>query len=169
MVRNILAFLGGEGFRNHNFGIILLVKHFFIQKILRINPRVGWPVHWTSKVISPNNIDKGTRCPGLSMGCHIDGRNGIVFGDNVWVGPRVTIVSMNHDVSNFKIYEECNPVVIGENCWLAANSVILPGVELGPHTIVAAGSVVNKNFPDGDQILAGVPAKVVKKIASYEQ
>jgi acetyltransferase-like isoleucine patch superfamily enzyme len=103
------------------------------------------------------------------MGCHIDGRNGIVFGDNVWVGPRVTIVSMNHDVSNFKIYEECNPVVIGENCWLAANSVILPGVELGPHTIVAAGSVVNKNFPDGDQILAGVPAKVVKKIASYEQ
>lgn len=167
-MRSFLAFLGGDGFGNHEFGIVLLVKYFFIQKVLRINHRVGWPVHWTSKVVSPKNIERETRCPGLSMGCHIDGRNGIVFGKNVWAGPRVTIVSMNHDVNNFKRYEECRPVVIGDNCWLATNSVILPGVKLGSHTIVAAGCVVTKSFPYGDQVLAGVPTKVVKKIEGYD-
>ena len=56
-----------------------------------------WPVHRTTQVISPENIDPGTRTPGLGMGSHLDGRNGIVFGRNVWIGPNVKIISMNHD------------------------------------------------------------------------
>ena len=52
------------------------------------------------------------------------------------------------------------PIVIGKKCWLGANSVILPGVQLGNNVIVAAGSVVNKSFPD-NSVVAGVPAKIV--------
>ena len=44
------------------------------------------------------------------------------------------------------------------------NSIVLPGVTLGPRTIVAAGSVVTKNFPDGFCVLAGNPAKLVKEL-----
>lgn len=44
------------------------------------------------------------------------------------------------------------------------NSVILPGVILGDRTIVGAGSVVNKSFPEGNVIIAGVPAKIVKHL-----
>ena len=115
----------------------------------------------------PTKIVRGTRCPGMSMGCHIDGRNGIVFGRNVWVGPRVSIISMNHDINDYEEYVQESPVIIGDNCWLGANSVILPGVEIGDHTVVAAGSVVTKSFPGSDQIIAGVPAKVIKRLAPY--
>jgi serine acetyltransferase len=158
----------GHGFANSDFSLLLRIKCVFLQKLLGFNRNVPWPVHWTSKVNMPSKIDPGTRSPGLSMGCHIDGRNGIKFGSNVWVGPRVSIISMNHDVNNYHKYLKQDEVKIGDNCWLAANSVILPGVELGEHTIVAAGCVVNKSFPEGNQLLAGVPAKVVKKLDAYQ-
>ena len=62
-----------------------------------------------------------------------------------------------------------NNVVIGDNCWIATGVTILSGVTLGPHTIVAAGSVITKSFPDGNQMLGGVPAKVIKKIDQYSE
>ncbi len=142
-------------------------RHWVIQKVLRINARVPWPVHPTSRVICPETIERGTRTPGLSMCCHIDGRNGIRLGANVWIGPRVSIISMNHDVNDYHQYVKDVPVVIGDHCWLAVNSVILPGVTLGAHTVVAAGAVVTRSFEEGDQVLAGVPARVVKRLGKY--
>ena len=168
MVRVILSKLGGEGFGSTNFPLYLILKSFFVQKLIGFNRNVPWPVHWTSKISASHKINRGTRFPGLSMGCHIDGRNGIHFGQNVWVGPRVSIISMNHNANNFHQYIECSPIVIGDNCWLATNAVILPGVELGPHTIVAAGAVVTQSFKEGNQVLAGVPARIVKKLDDYE-
>lgn len=44
------------------------------------------------------------------------------------------------------------------------NSILLPGVELGPHTIVGAGSVATKSFPEGNCITVGNPAKIIKKL-----
>lgn len=102
------------------------------------------------------------------MGCHIDGRNGIIFGRNVWIGPRVSVISMNHDPNDYHSYIDNGPIVIGDNCWLGANSVILPDVKLGEHTVVAAGAVVTKSFKEGNQVLAGVPACVVKKLDEYK-
>lgn len=167
MFRAVLSILGGEGFKTTEFSVRLLLMCFFVQKVLGINRRVTWPIHWTSKVTAPKKINRGNRCPGLSMGCHIDGRNGIVFGANVWIGPRVSVISMNHDPNDYHKYIESGPVVIGNNCWLGANSVILPEVELGEHTVVAAGSVVTKSFKEGNQVLAGVPARVVKRLHEY--
>lgn len=168
MFRKVLAWLGGEGFGSNEFSIRLILKAFFIQKVIGFNRRVPWPVHWSSRVTAWKNVDRGTRFPGLNMGCHIDGRNGIQFGKNVWVGPRVSIISMNHDVDDYHKYLKAPPIRIGDNCWLAANAVILPGVVLGPHTIVAAGAVVTQSFPEGDQVLAGVPARAVKKLDGYK-
>ncbi len=167
MIRRALGFLGGEGFGDNKFPLSLLLRCFFFQKIFLFNRHVDWPVHWSSKVVDPGKIVRGNRCPGLSYGCHLDGRNGIVFGNNVWVGPRVSVISMNHNVNDFSRYTEDKPIRIGKDSWLATNSVILPGVELGEHTIVAAGCVVNRSFPEGNQVLAGVPAKVIKKLDSY--
>lgn len=147
----------------------MVFRCWFIQKVLRVNSHVPWPVHPTSQVSRPDNIFRGSRTPGLSPGCHIDGRNGIVFKENVWVGPYVSIISMNHDVNNYHKYVVSKPVIVGENCWLGAHAIILPGVELGSHTVVAAGAVVTRSFPDGNQLLAGVPAKCVKKLDTYEE
>lgn len=168
MLRRLLSMLGGEGFGSTAFSLRVLLKYFFFQKILGFNRNVPWPVHWTSNVKAPEKIQRGNRCPGMSMGCHIDGRNGIRIGNNVWVGPHVSIISMNHDVDDYAHFLEAGPIVIGDNCWLATNVVILPGVQLGAHTVVAAGSVVTKSFPHTDQLIGGVPARVLRKLDRYK-
>ncbi len=167
IIRAILGKLAGRGFGSKLLPLHALVRQAIVQKIFRFNGKASWPVHWTSRVMAPHKIDPGNRFPGLSNGCHIDGRNGIVFGENVWVGPRVTIVSMNHDSSDYTKYLPAEPIVIKKNSWLASNAVILPGVTLGEHTLVAAGAIVTKSFPEGDQVLAGSPARVVKKLSPY--
>jgi len=161
--------LFGPGFANPQFPSRLLLKQVLVQKVFRINARPPWPVHWTSHIVAPEKIDPGTRAPGLSHGCHIDGRNGIIFGKNVWIGPRVSIISMNHDPQNFRRYLPADPIVIGDNCWIGTNAVILPGVRLGNHVVVAAGAVVTKSFPQDDILLAGVPARIIKRLPPYEE
>lgn len=148
----------------HMSGIQVL-KLGFIQRVLGFNRHVPWPVHYSSQILAPEKIIPGTRSPGMSMSCFIDGRNGIEFGDNVWIGPRVSIISQDHDASDYNSYLSSGPIVIGSDSLLATNAIILPGVVLGRHTIVAAGAVVTKSFTDGFQILAGNPARVVKKLS----
>ena len=55
------------------------------------------------------------------------------------------------------------PVVIGDNVWVGARAVILPGVKIGNNVVVAAGSVITKDIPD-NCLVAGVPAVVKKRI-----
>ncbi len=145
-----------------------LLKYGFIQKILGFNRYVPWPVHSTSTIIAYKNIKPGTRTPGLAKGCYIDGRNGIEIGRNVWIGPYVKIISMNHDVNNYQNYIETKLIKIGDNCWIGANAIILPEVELGNHTVVAAGAIVTKSFLEGNQIIGGNPAKIIKKLPEYK-
>lgn len=151
------------------FNSIEMLKAAFFQKILGFNRHVPWPVHRSTTVKSVNNIKRGTRLPGFSKNCHLDGRNGIIIGENVWIGPNVTMVSMNHDVNNYHRYIQADPIVIGNDCWIASNVTILSEVELGEHTVVAAGAVVTKSFKDGNQIIGGNPAKVIKKLKNYKE
>lgn len=154
-------------FTSPKVSIVATFMAIFPQKILGINRKVPWPVHFTSVVKGEKNILPGSRTPGLAMGCFIDGRNGIEIGENTWIGPRVSIISMNHDINNFNSYSKTDSIKIGKNCWIAANSVILPGVQLGNHIVVAAGSVVTKSFDEDNIIIGGVPAAIIKKIDEY--
>jgi len=160
----ILRLLGASGFVHDSFGCNVLMKQFVIQKIFRINASTPWPVHFTSTVIAPELIQKGSRFPGLGPGCYLDGRNGISFGKNIWMGPKVNIISMNHDNLDFSKYIEGVSIELGDDCWIGAQATILPEVKLGNNTIVAAGAVVTKSFPEGHQIIGGNPARVIKSL-----
>ncbi len=75
-----------------------------------------------------------------------------------WAGAKV-----GKNVSSFtpRILGEFD-LVIGDNCWIGMNSVVLPGVKLGEKTIVGAGSVITKSYEEGHCIIAGNPAKIIK-------
>lgn len=90
----------------------------------------------------------------------------VLIGDNVMIGPNVSIYTAGHPV-HYEIrnqgYEYTVPVSIGNNVWIGGNAVINPGVTIGDNSVVGSGSVVTKDIP-GNVIAAGNPCKVLRGI-----
>lgn len=92
----------------------------------------------------------------------------VTIGSHVNLAQGITVTALNHNFgdSNMRIDEQgvsTKPVKIGDDVWIGANAVILPGVTIGNHAVVAAGAVVTKDVPP-HCLVAGVPAKVIKEI-----
>ena len=90
------------------------------------------------------------------------------IGHHVNLAQGITVTALNHNFedSEKRIDEQgvsTTPVVIEDDVWIGANAVILPGVRVGTHSVVAAGAVVTKEVPP-HSIVAGIPAKIIKKI-----
>ena len=81
-------------------------------------------------------------------------------------GKNITIATLNHGFSNeTRGTTYPSPVNIGENVWIGSSATILPGVTIGDNSIIAAGAVVTKDVPE-NTVVAGVPAKILKKLDS---
>ena len=138
------------------------IKTLFYQKILRFNSNAYWPMHFTSMATNVKNIYVGVDvCPGLAPGCYIQGLGKVYIDDYTGIAANVGIISANHSLLDFKKHN-AGTVKIGKYCWIGMNAVILPNVELGDFTTVAAGSVVTKSFKEGYCVLRGNPAEVIQ-------
>lgn len=135
--------------------------YFQFLKFQLFGDKVYWYYHKRCIIGNPRKIYVGQNCLIGRPGCYIQGAGGIFIGNYVQFGPNVGILSTNHDLYDQREYNAA-PIRIGDYSWIGMNSVVLAGVELGPRTIVAAGSVVTKSFPDGFCVIGGVPAKVIK-------
>lgn len=141
---------------------------FYNQKVLGHNRNVYWPVHQTSTVQNYKNIYCGIEtCPGYSPGNYIQALGKIFIGDYTQIAPNVGIITGNHELTDNRKHLIKN-VKIGKYCWIGMGAIILPGVELGDYTIVAAGSIVTKSFTDGFQVIGGNPAKHIKHIKKQD-
>ena len=92
----------------------------------------------------------------------------VTIGSHVNLAQGITVTALNHnfDDTTKRIDEQgiaTKPVVISDDVWIGANAVILPGVTIGRHAVVAAGAVVTKDVPD-NTIVGGVPATIIKKL-----
>ena len=92
----------------------------------------------------------------------------VEIGNNVNLAQGITVTALNHNFgdTNKRIDEQgvsTNAVKISNDVWIGANAVVLPGVTIGNHCVVAAGAVVTKDVPP-HSLVAGVPAKVIKQI-----
>lgn len=92
----------------------------------------------------------------------------VKIGNHVNLAQGITVTALNHNFSdpNKRIDEQgisTTPVTIGDDIWIGANAVILPGVTIGNHSVIAAGAVVTKDVPP-HSLAAGVPAKIIKTI-----
>jgi len=141
---------------------------FFPQKILRINGSATWPMHFTSRVLVVKNIKVGNRsAPGLNSGAYVQGKNGIIIGNNCRFGPNIGLISANHNTDDYDFWDKTGPIRIGNSVWLGMNVVVMPGIQIGNNVIVAANSVVTKNIPP-NSIAAGIPCKVIKEKPPYK-
>jgi acetyltransferase-like isoleucine patch superfamily enzyme len=142
------------------------VVNFIFQRVFRINSGCKYSIHYTSRIICPEKIILGNNYTKksfiMSAGYYIQAINGVIIGKNTLFGPGVKIISANHDKFDYKKTVLSKPIKIGEECWIGANAIILPSVEIGDRVVVGAGSVVTKSF-HGDVIIAGNPAKVIQK------
>ncbi len=92
----------------------------------------------------------------------------IIIGKGTWIARNVGIITSNHDLNHPDLHQKGKDVILGKSCWIGMNSIILPGVVLGDHTIVGAGSVVTKSFTEGYCVIAGNPARLIKKLDENE-
>lgn len=122
-----------------------------------------WPIHSTSMIRgSWRNIYVGVdAAPGISPGCYIQAVGKIYVGDYTQIAPNVGLISSNHFMLDIRRHVE-SYIKIGKYCRIGMGSIILPGVELGDFTTVAAGSVVTRSFPDGYCVISGNPATLVQ-------
>lgn len=101
---------------------------------------------------------------GLGIDCDIAGP--VEIGRNVMMGPRVTILTMNHDFSDTSRpmieqgHTENRPVVVEDDVWIGVGVILLPGVRVGRGAVVGAGAVVTKSVAPWS-VVGGNPARVI--------
>jgi acetyltransferase-like isoleucine patch superfamily enzyme len=104
----------------------------------------------------------------IGRGCEIDVIEHVRIGDNVLLAPGVFITDHNHGMlANHPMNEQpCTsaPVVIGDDCWIGAGAVILPGVTIGSGAIVGANAVVT-SIVEPNSMVAGIPARLLRQRA----
>ncbi len=101
---------------------------------------------------------------GLGIGCRVAGP--LSIGDDVMMAPNVTIVTQNHETSDLTkpMRLQTAPkykVTIGNDVWIGANVIILPGITIGNGCIIAGGAVVTHDVPDY-AVVGGNPARIIK-------
>ena len=102
---------------------------------------------------------------GVGVNCLVSGR--AYIGSHVMMGPDCIMYSYSHAHDRLDItmdqqgFEKPTPIHIGDDVWIGARVIILPGVNIGSHCIIGAGAVVTKDVPDY-AVVGGVPAKVIR-------
>ena len=95
----------------------------------------------------------------------------IFVGDYTMFGPNVTVATAGHPILpslREMAYQFNKAVHIGNNCWIGAGCVIVPGVTIGDNTVIGAGSVVTRDIPPS-VVALGVPCRVVREIGEHDK
>jgi acetyltransferase-like isoleucine patch superfamily enzyme len=147
------------------YKLLGVVKRFFLRCVgAKVgNNVVFYPGVWIApgrNLVLGDNVD-------LALDVLITTSGGVEIGERTLIGYRTQIISGNHKVPSqggriFGSGHEYAKVKIGSDCWIGANCIIMPGVSVGEGAVVAGGSVVTKDV-DAFTIVAGVPAKLIKK------
>lgn len=160
-------YLKGRWFDDNIDGWIWVRRAFFMQKIIGYNRHIPWPCSSRIVISNPAKIlfDVNDMNNFQGIGNYYQCFKGsISIGKGSYIAMNVGIVTANHNVYDLDTHEDGKDVILGKQCWIGMNTVILPGVILGDNTIVGAGSVVTKSFPEGNCIIAGNPAKIIRKL-----
>ncbi|NEU70332.1 sugar O-acetyltransferase [Spirosoma agri] len=103
----------------------------------------------------------------INYNCTILDCASITIGNNVFMGPNVSLYAATHPVvasERIKGPELAQPITIGDNVWLAGNVIVCAGVTIGANTTIGAGSVVTRDIP-ANVLAAGNPCRIIRSLA----
>lgn len=147
----------------------------------------GKPFHWIKRGLLKIALDRCGRGVNVGFACsispHVDigdhssfgnrcvVQGGVRIGTDVMMGPDVKVYTRNHnmqDISRPMRLQDNSfyPVSIGNDVWIACNVVILPGVTVGSHAVIGAGTIVTHDVPDY-AVVVGNPGKLLKLRGQY--
>lgn len=134
-----------------------------VALLRRLAGRCGRNINVLSgaEIGAPHNLEIGDNSA-IGLGCYLSCLDKVRIGERVLMGPGVMIYTSNHvwdpnGRTYFRQGEQLAPVAIGDDAWIGARAILLPGVVIGKGCTVAAGAVVTKNTSDYS-VMAGVPA-----------
>ncbi|HMN13115.1 MAG TPA: acyltransferase [Bellilinea sp.] len=162
-------YLTGRHFDQSFDGYLWGFRAIWQRNVLRLERPLPFPAGLTCRVSNGAQIDfhpddlNNFQSPGIYLQ-NFSGH--IRLGRGCYMGPNVGVITANHDPLDPGRHLPAQDVVIGMGSWIGMNSVVLPGVVLGPHTVVGAGSVVTKSFPKGHVVVAGSPARKIRETGS---
>lgn len=130
----------------------------------RIGP--GTVLHGGTYVSRPRGLVVGARTF-VNRNCYLDLEGTLTLGEAVTIGHGATFVTTVHTIG--PAARRCGPtgarpIDVGDGAWVGANVTVLPGVRIGRGAVVAAGAVVRDDVPP-DYLVAGVPARLVRRLA----
>lgn len=101
----------------------------------------------------------------INQNCTMYDLGGIDIGDDVMIGPNVSIITSGHPIEPSQRHTSviAKPIVIKRNVWIAASVTIIGGVTVGENSILAAGSVVTHDVPP-NTLVGGNPARFIRSI-----
>jgi len=123
------------------------------------------------EVRAPVYVDYGTNVTlgpwtFLNYGCQLADVAPIRIGEAVQIGPNVQLLTPIHPVEprpRRDRWERAAPIEIGDNVWIGGGAIVLPGVSVGPDSVIGAGAVVTNDVPAG-VLAVGNPARVVRSV-----
>lgn len=141
--------------------------HDHIAPVAKMKKAANVRIHPTASFRCGHNIQLGKNSHINQYCCIWSSPNSkIVLGDNLLMGPGAKMFSSNHGTAKARAMNQQEwvekDIIVGNDVWIGANTVIVPGVKIGDGVIVAAGAVVTKDV-EPYSIVGGVPAKAIKK------
>jgi len=138
------------------------VRSVYLRRVLGVS--LGRDTHVSMRVFVTGypvraNVKIGDNCV-VNREVYLDGRVGVVIGNNVNVSFQACILSLHHDHNQPSFPAVGNVVTIRDHAWIGARAIILPGVTVGEGAVVAAGAVVNRDVGEYE-VVGGVPARKI--------
>lgn len=146
---------------------ILFYRWNLIKQIGSVGEKLS--INGKLTIVNPKNLEIGSYCS-LNHGAYINALNPITIGNDVTVSANVSIISTGIDYlkwfsTGIKSHTEGERTIIGNHVWIGSNATILNGVKIsGEYIVIAANSVVTKDINEDFCVVAGCPAKIIKKI-----
>lgn len=138
------------------------VRAFYLRRILKVS--LGQDTHVSMRWFVTGypvraHVSIGDNCV-INREVYLDGRTGVVIGNNVNVSFQTCILSLHHDHNDPAFPAIGGVVTVQDHAWIGARATILPGVTVGEGAVVAAGAVVTRNV-EPYTVVGGVPARKI--------